>query len=133
MRRFSTMRRAAGELVGHFDWTVDDADAEASDALFINARVDTFICGVSDPAEAVTRARLYTAAGANYVYPILAPAEMLPVLRAGIDGPLNAVAVPTGPPFAELRLGATRLVFGPGLQRRAMEAVRELADQLVNR
>src|SRR4051812_49915124 len=33
--------------------------AEAGDALFINARVDTFLVGMSDPADAVARARLY--------------------------------------------------------------------------
>lgn len=35
--------------------------ATAGDALFINARVDTFLVGTGDPADAVARARLYVA------------------------------------------------------------------------
>ncbi|MDV9200816.1 isocitrate lyase/phosphoenolpyruvate mutase family protein, partial [Streptomyces sp. Wh19] len=45
--------------------------------------------------------------------------------------PLNAFARPDGPPPRRLgELGATRITFGPGLQRRAMAAVREIADGL---
>ncbi|MCA1223101.1 isocitrate lyase/phosphoenolpyruvate mutase family protein, partial [Streptomyces sp. 8L] len=37
-----------------------------------------------------------------------------------------------GPAPAELgRLGATRITFGPGLQRRAMAAVRDIATELL--
>ncbi|MFF2063505.1 isocitrate lyase/phosphoenolpyruvate mutase family protein [Streptomyces sp. NPDC058200] len=105
--------------------------AVAGDALFINARVDTFIRGVSDPAPAVARARLYVAAGADCVYPIAAPAEALPALRAGIDGPLNALFLPAGPSLADLgRLGATRVTFGPGPHRRAMAAVKDIARDI---
>ncbi|MFD7220888.1 isocitrate lyase/phosphoenolpyruvate mutase family protein [Streptomyces sp. NPDC059892] len=114
----------------HADWLAE-VRAAAGDALFINARVDTFIRSVDDPAEAVARARLYVAAGADCVYPIAAPPEALPALRTGIEGPLNTIALPTGPPPAELgTLGATRVTFGPLLQRRAMTALREIADHL---
>ncbi|MFB6983059.1 isocitrate lyase/PEP mutase family protein [Streptomyces scopuliridis] len=117
----------------HADWLAEVRSA-AGDALFINARVDTFVRGVADPAEAVARARLYTAAGADCVYPIAAPPETLPALRTGIEGPLNAIALPTGPSPAELaRLGATRVTFGPFPQRHAMASLREFADQLQRR
>ncbi|MFE4535072.1 isocitrate lyase/phosphoenolpyruvate mutase family protein [Streptomyces scopuliridis] len=116
----------------HADWLAEVRSA-AGDALFVNARVDTFVRGVADPAEAVARARLYTAAGADCVYPIAAPPETLPALRAGIEGPLNAIALPTGPSPAELsRLGATRVTFGPFPQRRAMASLREFADRLLS-
>ncbi|WP_189107546.1 isocitrate lyase/PEP mutase family protein [Streptomyces camponoticapitis] len=115
----------------HADWLAE-VRAAAGDRLFLNARVDTFIRGVSDPAEAVARARLYVAAGADCVYPIGAPPEAIPALRAGIDGPINVGSAPGG--AAELselgRLGATRITFGPGLQRQAMAAVREGAARL---
>ncbi|MDX3852251.1 isocitrate lyase/phosphoenolpyruvate mutase family protein [Streptomyces sp. AK02-01A] len=114
----------------HADWLAEVC-AAAGDDLFVNARVDTFVHGGGDPADAVARARLYVAAGADCVYPIAAPAEALPVLRAGIEGPVNMVALPGGPPLPELgRLGATRVTFGPGLQRRAMAAVKDMAEQL---
>ncbi|MEU6013235.1 isocitrate lyase/phosphoenolpyruvate mutase family protein [Streptomyces sp. NPDC047515] len=109
--------------------------AVAGDRLFVNARVDTYLHGVPDgtarEAETVRRALLYVAAGADCVYPIAAPPEALPRLAAAVPGPLNALARPDGPAPRELGgLGATRITFGPGLQRRAMAAVREIADEL---
>lgn len=108
--------------------------AAAGDRLFLNARVDVFLHGDGDPAHAVERAALYVAAGADCVYPILAPADTLPVLRAGIAGPLNALGRldGTGPSPAELgALGATRITFGPGLWQRADRAVRRIVAELV--
>ncbi|MEU7579525.1 isocitrate lyase/phosphoenolpyruvate mutase family protein [Streptomyces sp. NPDC041068] len=103
----------------------------AGERLVINARVDTFVRGVADPERAIERARLYAAAGVDCVYPILAPAEVIPVLRAGIEGPLNFLATADGPSPRELgELGATRVTFGPGLLKRAMGALRGMADEL---
>ncbi|MFF7747747.1 isocitrate lyase/phosphoenolpyruvate mutase family protein [Streptomyces sp. NPDC007971] len=105
----------------------------AADRLFVNARVDTFVHGDGDPERAIERAALYRAAGADCVYPILAPADLLPLLRSGIQGPLNMLARldGEGPSPAGLGgLGATRITFGPGLQRRAAQALREIADGL---
>ncbi|MFD5793336.1 isocitrate lyase/phosphoenolpyruvate mutase family protein [Streptomyces diastatochromogenes] len=105
----------------------------AADRLFVNARVDTFLHGDGEPERAIERAALYVAAGADCVYPILAPVDVLPLLRAGIQGPLNMVARldGEGPSPAVLgELGATRVTFGPGLQRRATAALREITDGL---
>jgi 2-methylisocitrate lyase-like PEP mutase family enzyme len=105
--------------------------AEAGDALFVNARVDTCLRGVSDTAAAVARIQLYVAAGADCVYPIGVPPEQLPLLRAVTDVPINVGAPAVAPPVAELgRLGATRLTFGPGLQHRAHTAVEAMAREL---
>ncbi|MBM0235213.1 isocitrate lyase/phosphoenolpyruvate mutase family protein [Micromonospora sp. STR1_7] len=114
----------------HADWLAE-VRAAAGDALFINARVDTFLVGAGDPADAVARARLYVAAGADCVYPILAPNKMLPTLREGVEGPLNMAAGPARESVAELaRLGATRITFGPGMQRYAMGTIGDLAAAL---
>jgi 2-methylisocitrate lyase-like PEP mutase family enzyme len=109
--------------------------AAAGDRLFVNARVDTFSCGLADPERAIERAALYVAAGADCVYPIKAPPEVLPLLRAGIQGPVNVGALTDeGPSPAELGArGATRITFGPGLQRRATRALREIAAGLRTR
>ncbi|MFJ8850201.1 isocitrate lyase/phosphoenolpyruvate mutase family protein [Streptomyces sp. NPDC102437] len=109
--------------------------AVAGDALFINARVDTYVRGVPEgtdqEAETVRRALLYVAAGADCVYPIMAPPQALPALAAAVPAPLNALARPDGPAPRRLgELGATRITFGPGLQRRTMAALRENADAL---
>lgn len=114
----------------HADWLAQ-VRAEAGDDLFINARVDTFIIGTGDPADAVARARLYVAAGADCVYPIMAPHEVLPALRDGIEGPINMASTPDRESLPKLgRLGATRITFGPGLQRMAMASAGELATEL---
>ncbi|MFJ2706593.1 isocitrate lyase/phosphoenolpyruvate mutase family protein [Streptomyces sp. NPDC087428] len=109
--------------------------AAAGDRLFVNARVDTYVHGVpagtDQEAETVRRALLYVAAGADCVYPIGAPAEALPRLAAAVPVPLNALARPDGPGPRRLgELGAARITFGPGLQHRAMAAVRGIADGL---
>ncbi|GHH77948.1 carboxyvinyl-carboxyphosphonate phosphorylmutase [Streptomyces sulfonofaciens] len=107
----------------HADWLAE-VRAAAGDRVFVNARVDTFLRGEGGPQEAVERAieraALYVAAGADCVYPIGAPPAALPALRAGIEGPVNALARLGEQDPADLgRLGATRVTFGPGWQRRA--------------
>ncbi|MEU0838352.1 isocitrate lyase/phosphoenolpyruvate mutase family protein [Streptomyces sp. NPDC005962] len=125
--------------------------AEAGDGLVINARIDTFVHGESAPGDsaqgeagsglgdseraaevAIERGRAYAAAGADCVYPIFAPPELLPRLAAAIGVPVNAAAFAAdGPSPAELgRLGAARVTFGPRLFRATMAAARELAQQL---
>ncbi|MEU5736921.1 MULTISPECIES: isocitrate lyase/PEP mutase family protein [Streptomyces] len=118
----------------HAEWLAGVRE-EAGDRLFLNARIDTFVRGVRDPGAAIERAAAYVAAGADCVYPIAAPVAVLPLLRAGIQGPVNVVARPgEGPSPAELGgLGATRITFGPGLQRQAEQAVREHAERLAAR
>lgn len=118
----------------HAEWLAGVRE-EAGDRLFLNARIDTFVRGVADPGAAIERAAAYVAAGADCVYPIAAPVAVLPLLRAGIQGPLNVVARPgEGPSPAELGgLGATRITFGPGLQRQAEQGVREHAERLAAR
>ncbi|MEU6664459.1 isocitrate lyase/phosphoenolpyruvate mutase family protein [Streptomyces sp. NPDC046727] len=106
----------------------------AADRLFVNARVDVFVHGDGDPERVIERAALYVAAGADCVYPILAPADVLPLLRSGIQGPLNALSRLDGEgpsPAALGGLGATRVTFGPGFQRRAAAALRGIADGLL--
>ncbi|MFD0371959.1 isocitrate lyase/phosphoenolpyruvate mutase family protein [Streptomyces sp. NPDC127114] len=105
--------------------------AAAGPALFVNARVDTYLHrGTAE--EAAERAVLYREAGADCVFPVLAPPEDLPRLRAaGVEGPLNFLARPGDPPFAELgRLGATRITFGPGLLRRTLTHLADLSADL---
>ncbi|WP_328873372.1 isocitrate lyase/phosphoenolpyruvate mutase family protein [Streptomyces sp. NBC_00287] len=108
----------------HADWLAE-VRAAAADRLFVNARIDTFIRGVAKPERVIERAALYVAAGADCVYPIGAPTAVLPLLRAGIQGPMNVIAkVGEGPSPAELgERGATRITFGPYLQRRATEGI----------
>ncbi|ANW18534.1 isocitrate lyase/PEP mutase family protein [Streptomyces clavuligerus] len=114
----------------HADWLAE-VRAEAGAALFVNARVDSFLGRTADPAEAITRARLYVAAGADCVYPILMPPAHLPRFRAEVEGPVNALPLAPRDTPAELgRLGATRITFGPRLQRWTAGAVASMAERL---
>ncbi|MGW3339354.1 isocitrate lyase/PEP mutase family protein [Streptomyces sp. NPDC001009] len=114
----------------HADWLAE-VTAAAGGRLVLNARVDTFLYGASDAEEAIVRGRLYTEAGADVVYPILAPAELLPELSKGVPAPLNALYLPNGPTPAELGgLGAARVTFGGGLHERAKASLTEIARTL---
>ena len=114
--------------------------AAAGPALVVNARVDVFVRGAGRSAdagahdatdEAVARAGRYLAAGADCVYPILAPPAALAELVRRVDGPVNALLAPGGPGISELAgLGVARITFGGGLHHRAAQAVRELAAGL---
>ncbi|WP_406862652.1 isocitrate lyase/phosphoenolpyruvate mutase family protein [Streptomyces sp. HUAS MG47] len=125
--------RTMNDPHAHAEWLAA-VRAEAGDALFVNARTDVYLRGVPEPAAAaLERSLLYAAAGADGVYPIGAPPEDLPGLRAGLgDGPaLNFYARPGAPPFGELgRLGASRITFGHGLLLRTLGHVRALAEEL---
>ncbi|WP_399086896.1 isocitrate lyase/phosphoenolpyruvate mutase family protein [Streptomyces sp. BBFR2] len=125
--------RATGKLVDAQRQAerLAEVRAAAGDALVLNARVDTYVRRAGGAAETVRRGRLYAAAGADCVYPILAPPAELAALADGIGLPLNALAVPDGPSPDELgALGATRVTFGPWQQRRAMAAVTAEARNL---
>ncbi|MEU2115386.1 isocitrate lyase/phosphoenolpyruvate mutase family protein [Streptomyces sp. NPDC016459] len=124
--------RALKDAGAHAEYLAD-VRAAAGPGLFVNARVDVYIRGTADPtAAAIARARLYAEAGADCVYPIAAPPADLPALRSALGYlPLNALAGPDAPPFAELgRLGATRITFGDGLLLHARDHLTALARRL---
>jgi 2-methylisocitrate lyase-like PEP mutase family enzyme len=106
--------------------------AAAGAALVVNARVDTYLRGGDRTSgAAVERGRLYVAAGADCVYPILCPPAVLAELAEGVGAPLNALCRPGGPSPRELSaMGATRVTFGGGLHHQAMDAVRDMATGL---
>jgi 2-methylisocitrate lyase-like PEP mutase family enzyme len=105
--------------------------AAAGPALVVNARIDTYLRGARTPAAAVERALLYAAAGADCVYPILAPASHLAAIAEAVGVPVNALCRPGSPSPRELgALGATRVTFGGGLHAQALDAVRSMASGL---
>jgi 2-methylisocitrate lyase-like PEP mutase family enzyme len=96
--------------------------------LVLNARVDVFINGSRDVDEAVERANAYLAAGADCVYPILAPTAAIGELAQRIDGPINVIATPGTPGPAELQaLGVARMTWGGGLARAAYDEAARIA------
>jgi 2-methylisocitrate lyase-like PEP mutase family enzyme len=114
----------------HAEWLrAVRAAADARDyRLVINARADVFIGQEhqEDPellVAAIVRARLYLAAGADCVYPILL--HDAGVIRAFVDAvgaPVNILAVPAAPSIAELtELGVARISYGALIHRRTMQ------------
>lgn len=103
--------------------------------LVINARVDVYVRSAAvaggQTEAAVARAGAYLAAGADCVYPILAPPAAIPELVRGIDGPVNVMWRPEGPTIAELAaMRVARITFGSGLHAQAADWLRELAATL---
>ncbi len=104
--------------------------ATAGADLVINARVDNFLSG-KDVADGIARGRAYRRAGADCVYPIFAPLDVLPELVAGIGGPINAHAAPDGPTPAELAAaGAVRISYGTSVHKQLMGMLRQLLPSL---
>jgi 2-methylisocitrate lyase-like PEP mutase family enzyme len=105
----------------------------AAPELVLNARVDVFLAGDGDLAEAIERGNAYLAAGADCVYPIVAPFDLAGALAVGIDGPINVLVSPRDPPLAELaRLGVARVTFGAGLATVALEEASRLAAAAIS-
>lgn len=126
-------RPATGVLVDPEEQAAYLADVRAAAGadLVINARVDIFIAGSNDIEDAIARGRLYRRAGADCVYPIMAPLDAIPLLAKGIGGPLNAHASPRGPGVTDLvALGAHRISFGASLHTEMTKTFRTLLASL---
>jgi 2-methylisocitrate lyase-like PEP mutase family enzyme len=121
-RRIATIRDVAGRSGVH---------------LVINARIDSFVTpsfATPDDAmeDALNRAKAYTAAGADCIYP-LGPSDEATVraLRSGIKGPLNILAPPAAAPLSTLQaIGVNRVSFGPFIFRSCLRKLSEITGQL---
>ncbi|MFF5922709.1 isocitrate lyase/phosphoenolpyruvate mutase family protein [Streptomyces flavochromogenes] len=104
--------------------------------LFLNARTDTYLFGLGDPAtrlrDTLDRARRYVDAGADGIFvPGVTDPATIAELAAGISVPLNIMAVPGAPDVAELgALGVARVSLGSGIAQTAYAATRRAAQQL---
>jgi 2-methylisocitrate lyase-like PEP mutase family enzyme len=106
----------------------------AAPELVLNARIDVFLAGARDVAEAIERGNAYLEAGADCVYPIAAPFDTIGALTSGIGGPVNIGADAVDPRLDELeQLGVRRVSFGPGLATRALAEAARLAGAALSR
>lgn len=112
------------------------AAERAGGPLFLNARTDTYLFGLGDPAtrleNTLERARGYVDAGADGIFvPGVTDPATIAELAAGISVPLNIMAGPGAPDVAELgRLGVARVSLGSGVAQTAYTATRLAAQQL---
>lgn len=115
---------------------IRSAASAAGVPLVVNARTDVFARKWSEEArrltEALRRAALYLHAGADCIFPILAPdSATIAELTAGIAGPVNVLYRSSGPSLPELaRLGVSRVTFGAGLHQAVMGALRDMLNRV---
>ncbi|MCY0940633.1 isocitrate lyase/PEP mutase family protein [Streptomyces antarcticus] len=113
------------------------ADA-AGVPLFVNARIDTFLFGLGDPAtrldETLARAAAYLRAGASGIFvPGVTDPSVVAELARGIDAPLNVLVGPGAPAVAALgALGVSRVSLGSWVAEAAYAVVRRAAEELVS-
>ncbi|WP_438489731.1 isocitrate lyase/PEP mutase family protein [Streptomyces sp. S186] len=109
---------------------------KAGGELFLNARIDTYLFGLGDPAtrleDTLGRAHTYVEAGADGIFvPGVADAATIEALVAGIPVPLNLMAGPGAPDVATLGgLGVARVSLGSGVAQAAYAAARRAAQEL---
>ncbi|WP_369148974.1 isocitrate lyase/phosphoenolpyruvate mutase family protein [Streptomyces sp. R44] len=112
------------------------AAERAGVALFLNARTDTYLFGLGDPAtrleDTLERARGYIDAGADGVFvPGVTDPATITELASGISAPLNVMAGPGAPDVTALGgLGVARVSLGAGVAQTAYTATRHAAQQL---
>jgi 2-methylisocitrate lyase-like PEP mutase family enzyme len=138
----------AGELrdaAAHAEWlaAVSEAAARKEYGLVINARIDVFVRAASAGTEgsqaqlvdeALRRARAYSDAGADCVYPILLwERDALGEFVSRHSGPVNAVRIPPGPSVPELaELGVARVSWGGQLAHGSIEWLNQTLGSLAD-
>jgi 2-methylisocitrate lyase-like PEP mutase family enzyme len=117
------------------------AARQAADAagvpLFINARIDTYLRGVGEPAtrlpDTLARAAAYVAAGADGIFvPGTTDPAVVSALVEGLTVPLNVLAGPAALPVADLaKLGVARVSVGSALAESAYAVAQRAARELL--
>lgn len=111
------------------------ADA-AGVPFYVNARVDTYLRGVGDPAgrfaDTVARAQVYLEAGASGVFvPGVVDVPTVARLAAEIDGPLNVLAGAGAPSVSEFAaVGVARISLGSSVASAAYAVAQRAAREL---
>jgi 2-methylisocitrate lyase-like PEP mutase family enzyme len=105
--------------------------------LVINARIDSYLSGVFSCSEeatedAVSRAKAYSDAGADCIYPIGPGDEVIVrLLRKRIAAPINILASPKAASLTVLReIGVNRVSFGPFLLWSCLRTFEDMVDGL---
>jgi 2-methylisocitrate lyase-like PEP mutase family enzyme len=105
--------------------------------LVINARVDCFLSSSFPDKtkaldEAVARAKAYSEAGADCIYPIGPGDEgTVRVLRNQIQAPINILASPTAASLSTLQaIGVNRVSFGPFVFRACLKQFVDIVEDI---
>lgn len=103
----------------------------ASGAVFINARIDTFLAGAGGVTETVERALSYLDAGADGIFvPGVVDRTTISELVRAIPAPLNILVGPGAPSVAELAaLGVARASLGSSIAQAAYAVAQRAAEE----
>ncbi|MCG5218503.1 isocitrate lyase/PEP mutase family protein [Streptosporangium sp. KLBMP 9127] len=110
-------------------------EAAGRPELFVNARIDTYLRQVGDPAarldDTLARAAAYLEAGADGIFvPGVTDPDTVATLTVGIPAPLNVLAGPTAPDIATLAgLGVARVSLGSSIAAAAYALVQRAAEE----
>ena len=113
--------------------------AEAKGALVLTARCESHLHGGTDLDDTIARLVAYREAGADAVYaPGLTELDQIARVVKEVGGPVNVLALPTGPPIAELEAAGVRRVSVGSLLAAAaygglVSGARELLEQGTSR
>jgi 2-methylisocitrate lyase-like PEP mutase family enzyme len=103
--------------------------------LVLTARAENYLHGRPDLADTIARLQAFQEAGADVLYaPGLTDLADIRSVVTSVDRPVNVLALPTGPPVAELaEAGVRRISVGGAFAFAAygalVEAARELLDE----
>lgn len=102
--------------------------------LYINARIDTYLLGVSGTDETVARANAYLAAGADGVFiPGVTDPETVATLVSTIAAPVNVLAGPWARSVPELaELGVARVSLGSAVAESAYAVMQRAAKEALS-
>jgi 2-methylisocitrate lyase-like PEP mutase family enzyme len=112
------------------------AAAEAAHAgsvhLVLTARAENHLYGRQDLRDTIARLQAFQEAGADVLYaPGLVELDDIRAVVAAVERPVNVLALPGGPPVAELAAaGVARLSVGGAFAFVALGAVVEAAEEL---
>lgn len=116
---------------------IREAADDAGVALFINARTDTYLMEVGDPAdrlaETIHRAHAYLAAGADGIFvPGLMRAETIRELTTAVSAPINIMVGPGALTVPELTgLGVRRVSTGMAIAQAVYAHTRRAAAEVL--
>jgi len=129
---------APPELLAVKIGAVKQAAKRAGVDLFVNARADVYLRGLTPPERAVeetiARGRRYAEAGADgFFVPGLSQPDAIRAVTGAISLPVNLLVLPKLAPVAELRgWGVRRLSAGSSICAAALGTARRAAKQLLS-
>src|SRR5687767_10344473 len=103
--------------------------------MVLTARAENYLHGRPDLADTIARLQAYQEAGADVLYApgLTSPSDIKSVIES-VDRPVNVLALPGGPPVAELATaGVRRISVGGAFAFAAYGALIEAAQELLDK